>query len=248
MKKNILIVVCALVLVIFIIVGIVLIAKDDEPELVETPKQKEIVKRDLTEEEHNSLIKRINELKRLDYLDKSFKPIELSNQEVLQFASTLVNMDGVEFSKLEEIAKNYLDFSLEPENLICMTHFNKLGTSDNIYLYDTDTGKFVKNTNHISHKETGYYSNIYNFAVDQGRLEDNKYILKVYKVFSDTDSKHNYYKSYGDAVAEKGVLSIGTNSLNENDIKKYVNDLKIYTYTFELKDNNYVLVNYEIGE
>ena len=248
MKKNILIICCALLLVIFIITGIILITKDDDPELIETPKQEEVVKRDLSQEEHNAILKRVNDLKRLDYLDKSFKPIELSNQEVLQFASTLVDMEGIEFSKLEEIAKNYLDFSLEPENLLCMTHFNKLGTSDYSYIYNTDTKKFSKNTNHISHKETGYYSNIYNFAVDQGRFEDNKYIFKVYKVFSDTSAKHNYYKSYGDAVLEQNELSVGSNSLNDNDIKKYVNDLKVYTYTFELKDNNYVLINYEIGE
>lgn len=221
--------------------------------------KKEVVNdiRELKEEEIDNLMSRIEALYYFDINPaKSFKTSELTNQEVLLWASYNIDMVGMEFGELESSAKEYLNFSLEPENILCMTHFNILDSSDYIYLYDVSSKTFVKNDNHSNHKKTGYYSFVIN-KYKESKYENGNYIVKVYKLFSDTSytgslnnmMKFNWFRSYSDAKSNKDSLISGDaytvkEKFDSIDSSKLIE----YTYTFKLKDNRYVLYSYEIGE
>lgn len=223
-------------------------------------KQEEIDDiRELKETEINTLMDLVDDLYYFDINPaKSFKTSELTNQEVLLWA---VNNRGfsnkLPFSELADMAMKYLDFSLEPENVLCMTHYHVLGTSDYVYLYDIDNKYFVKNDNHVSHSNKGYYSNVVNRYVES-KYENGKYIITVVKLFSDTnynpDSKsqiNDYYVSYNAAKEEKNPVLKSVNSLSVKDklIKmNNINELVKYTYTFKIKNDNYVLTNYLIEQ
>ena len=188
---------------------------------------------------------------------KSFKTSQLTNQEVLLWAAGMRNMNGVEFSELEERALEYLDFSLEPENINCVTHFNLLGTSDFSYLYDSNTKTFVKNDHHQSHSDTGYYSYVVNRYVSS-QYKNGDYIITFVKLFSDTNTymeassdiarDRNWYTNYFDAQNQNNaVLKKASYSEAQDKLDKMELDgLVKYTYTFKLKNDRYVLKSYEI--
>ena len=140
MKKKILIL---LFISIFVLVGC------KKKEEVKEEVKKEV--RALKEEEIAALSDYVDDLYYFDINPaKSFKTSELTNQEVLLWAAyNMGNIEGAAFSDLEEMAKNYLDFSLEPEHILCMTHSNILDSSDYSYLYDVEKKIFVKNDNHL---------------------------------------------------------------------------------------------------
>ena len=249
MKKNVLILM--LFLSIFILFG----CKKKEEE-------KEVVKddiRELKEEEINDLMGLVEELYYFDINPaKSFKTTDLTNQEVLLWASfKMGNMDGVEFKELEELASKYLDFSLEPEHIICVTHFNILDASANSYLYDPDSKSYKKNDTHTSHSENGYYSIVYNNYVSSS-YKNGDYIITVNKLFSSTDYypwvsrdfARNYYASYLDAKYDKNPVLNKVYSKEASEKIKTIDSSKLvkYTYTFRLKNDNYVLKSYQIEQ
>jgi len=212
--------------------------------------------RDLSEEELNSVLNTIDDLKYLDYYGKSFKPSELTNQEVLRFVSSLIGeVDGVKFSDLANMADEYLGFSLEPENIICVTHYNILGTSSDLYLYDSSTGTYKYNDNHDGHGGGGFESMIVNKYIDS-KTDGENVEVNVYKAFSDilgdiTGETYAYYATYEDAGNGENALfsnstyeDATTNLDNLGDSDKLVK----YTYKFVLKDGKYVLTEYIINK
>lgn len=225
-----------------------------KPPVVEEKKDEV---RELTEEEIDFLMNRVGELSFFDINPaKSFKVNDLTNQEVLLWATSNVNVLETSFADLEKKALDYLDFSLEPEPILCMTHSNVLGTSDYLYLYNVSEKNFIKNVGHVAHNEDGFYSYVLN-RYDSSRLENDNYIITVYKLFSDTNARYglstdstferNWYSSYVDAKYKQNSLARGNNEKAQADLNSMGTEKLIkYTYTFKMKNNNYILKNYEI--
>lgn len=221
----------------------------------------EIEKEQLTETEQDNLMTFIDQLTYLDYLNKSFKVNELSNQEVLQFTYDYFSKRGtitnLEFTTLQEYADTYLDFALEPENILCVTHFNKVGGSDYLYLYNIDNGKYTENKEHETHSNSNYYSDVYNNYLSSSK-KGTTYTVKVNKAFSDltsdkTSTKVNFYATYEDAKEKQNKLFTLTyntyqKTYSENPEEALVKeeDLVVYTYTFKLVDDHYVFISYTI--
>lgn len=103
-----------------------------------------------------------------------------------------------------------------------------------------------------------YTSESYNEYIES-YLEDNKYVISVYRIFSDltenspTKSK-NFYATYEDAQNEENVLfTTKTDEEFEQKLEEIEDNKKVkYIYTFIAKENsdsskpNYSLLNYEI--
>ena len=248
MKKSLL--VLFLFLSLFLLIGC---KKKEE----EKPKQVDEV-RDLKEDEIKALTQRVEELYYFDINPaKSFKTSELTNQEVLLWAAGLGDASNVSFSEYEKKAIDYLDFSLEPENILCMTHSNKLGSSDYKYIYDVNTKKYVKNKAHINHSETGYYAYVVNRYISSS-YKNGDYIITFSKIFSDTDRsidvnvdsliKRDWYKTYQDAKNKKDPVMSKFDYKKAEEFFNKNGAYKKYTYTFKLKNGNYVLKSYVIEQ
>ena len=227
--------------------------KDDN-----TKKKKPDEIRELEKSEINDLMELVDYLYYFDINPaKSFKTSELTNQEVLLWAAGTRDMNGVPFAGLEEKALEYLDFSLEPEHINCMTHFNLLGTSDSIYLYDSNTKTFVKNDSHQKHSDTGYYSYVVNRYVSS-QYKNGDYSITFVKLFSDTNAvlamssdaakDRNWYTNYFDAKNKTNVILTKADLSEAKDKldKMELDGLVKYTYTFRLKNGRYVLKSYQI--
>lgn len=246
MKKHFVI----MFLLLFILSG----CKKKEEVKVE-PKKEEI--RELSEAEIDTLLKRIDDLSYFDINPaKSFKVSDLTNQEVLLWATSKEDVLNISFADMEKKAADYLDFSLEPDNILCMTHSNVLGTSDYLYLYNVEHKNFIKNVGHREHSNEGYYSYVVN-RYDSSKFENDNYIISVYKMFSDTNAKYdvasditwkrNWYASYLDAKNKNNSLEYDTlegvkYDINQIDTSKLIK----YTYTFKMKNDNFILKTYEI--
>lgn len=221
----------------------------------------EIEEKQLTETEQDNLMTFIDQLTYLDYLNKSFKVNELSNQEVLQFTYDYFSKRGtitnLEFKTLQEYADTYLDFALEPENILCVTHFNKVGGSDYLYLYNIDNGKYTKNEEHETHSNNNFYSDVYNNYIS-GSKKGTTYTVKVTKAFSDltedtTKSSVNFYENYEDAKnSQNKIFTLTYNTYQKTYSKDplesltSLESLTTYTYTFKLVDDHYVFISYTI--
>lgn len=245
-------------LILFLFLSIFMVVGCKKKEEVKPKPVDEV--RELKEDELEELTSRIDALYYFDINPaKSFKTSELTNQEVLLWASFKEYVDGVDFSEFEKYAKEYLDFSLEPENILCMTHSNKLGSSDYKYIYDVNTKKYTVNKKHVKHSETGYYAYVYNKYI-RSQYKNGEYIVTMGKLFSDTDVvysnnvdytiKRNWYKSYSDAKAKTNPVIKNYNNLKAEEYLKTLDEKKLvkYTYTFKLKEGKYVLKSYVIEQ
>lgn len=216
-----------------------------------------VEKRELTTEEVTGMMSVINDLEYMDYYNKDIVPVKLNNQEVLRISYEVLEKNGkaihgkLTFTELEEVARNYLGFSLEPENLICDTHFVlESGQGADILLYDVNTGIYNYNDKHLGHGAGGLESNVYNSYVSGYEL-DGTYTIVVNKVFSEIledvyDESLSYYPSYEDAQNTTNKLFRASN-VSDDYFVQYKDKLKEYTYTFKLVDNHYVLSSYKIG-
>lgn len=221
--------------------------REDEAEKIET--------RELTDNEKEILMENINKLIYVDYYGKDVIPRNLTNQEALRIAYEIVVSGGttgdISFSTLEDVAMKYLGFSLEPENLNCDTHFNIQDSSGaDILIYDVNSGNYKKNNNHISHSSKGVKTKVYNEYFD-GYVEDDKYVVVVYKIFSELISDNsvgslNYYLNYNDAKNEMNAIT-NTSDIALEFVNLDKNKINKYTYEFRLKDNNYVLLSYKVN-
>lgn len=201
--------------------------------------------RELTSDEEKALLKRVDELIYLDYLGKSFKVTDLTNQEVLQFIYSLYGVDNVTFKTLEEHLSDYLDFPLEPENILCNTHFNILDGSDYRYLYNIYNDKYEINTKHVHHADIGFGADVYNKYVS-GKVEGEYYYIEVYKLFSDLygTGGSSYYSTYNNASLKEKALYTGKGDMWSSVDETLLNK---YTYRFIKNGDNYILKEYEIN-
>ena len=247
MKKKLFILVIML-FSLFIVTGC---NKEEEKEEVK------VSNRELTEDEKSDLLNIIEKLKYMDYYNKDIIPRDLTNQEALRISYEILALEGkvgsgkLEFSTLEETAMNYLGFSLEPENLVCDTHYNIQddGGAD-IMLYNIESGVYTSNSKHLGHGAGGLRTEVYNNYVE-GYENDGTYTIVVNKIFSEVlgdviDTKKTYYATYGDASGYKNELFEAT-MIDANKFLEYKDSMVKYTYKFVLKDNHYVLSSYKIG-
>ncbi len=219
-------------------------------------KNVKVETRELTDIERTSLMEIVDKLSYMDFYDKNIVPKNLTNQEALRIAYEIVVSDGntgsISFSTLEDVAMKYLGFSLEPENLNCDTHFNIQDSSGaDILVYDVNTGNYKKNISHVSHSTKGVKTKVYNEYFD-GYVENDKYVVVVYKVFSElignnTANKLNYYSNYNDAKNSTNVI-LNTNDIAGEFVKLDKDRINKYTYEFKLKDKDYILLRYIINE
>ncbi len=222
--------------------------------------------RDFTEVEEKALMKIVDDLKYLDYFDKSFEIKDLTNQELLRTSISIYNKKSNYSGKytirnLEDVAKEYFDYKLVGENVECESHWEDTGGSKYISLFDDYTGTFVYNDEHYGHGGGGFSTEVYN-RFKSGEVKDDKYILKVYKLFSglSTDVMEEdvyYFNSYNNAARNKDKLfkakyNFETDRLSvdpQDKLDKMEEEkLIIYTYIFEVKNGNYILKSYKIGQ
>ncbi len=209
---------------------------------------------DLNNTEKEQLLEIIDELKYMDFYGKDILPRNLTNQEALRISYEILKSKGnyneLKFSDLEKIAIAYLGFGLEPENLLCDTHFVlSSGVNSDIYIYNNDTKKYDKNSSHVSHTDSGIKTDVYNSYV-KGTKNGNEYVVSVNKIFSGIlgssyDAASTYYNSYKDSVSYKNVLFKG-GKITDESFDKYRDKLVSYTYKFRYVDGNYVLSSYTI--
>lgn len=227
--------------------------KEDSKEKVES--------RELKENEKDTLMNLVDELKYMDYFGESFAVDSLSNQQVLRTSYEILkikndtNEDEVSFASLKEIAKDYFDYDLKEEDLRCDINIHSENDKDgiNILLYNEKTGKYVENDSHLGHGGGGLHSLIYNYYVD-GNVKENQYTIVVYKLFSDIlgdiyEEEVYYYASYENASSSKDKLfKKGFYDELDNEYESYKDKLIKYTYTFNYVDDHYVLEEYKIGD
>ncbi len=240
------------------ILGFLIVGCEKKEEVKEETK---VEIRELTKQEQNSLIRRITELEYLDFYNKNFIPSDLTNQEVLRVSYEIYKLNNkgvdpfnVSFSDLEVIAKEYLGFSLEPENITCDTHFYVSHESSDLLLYDIDTGKYVYNDSHLGHGSGGIRSKVINFYVS-GKVEGDRATIVVHKLFSEIlgdvyEGKLGYYSSYSNAKEYKSVLfkAMYNDDLKDEYDKLDKSKLVSFTYVFDIVDGKYVLSEYKLGE
>lgn len=225
----------------------------------EKKESREIVskKRDLTSDEISNIMNVIDKIIYLDYYNKDLIPRNMTNQEVLRVSYEILASQGkaasgkLKFSDLENVAMNYLGFGLEPENLVCDTHYNIQddGGAD-IMIYDVKTGVYSNNSNHLGHGAGGLRTEVYNNYVS-GYEDNGTYTIIVNKIFSEVlgdvyNSKKGYYATYSDASTNKNKLFEAT-IFGKEKFNDYKDNLVKYTYTFKLINEHYVLSSYKIG-
>lgn len=210
-----------------------------------------VVREELLKEEESLLLDRIENLKYIDFYGKSIKISNLTNQEILQILnSTYADLDNISFNELEEKAKSYFNYYLNPEDILCDTHTYLYGIGEYLYNYDSINRVYKFNTNHTGHKEVGIETKVFNHLLESYK-EGDKYYIVLNKVFSelinsDNSNYSNYYSNYMDAVARNNVL-FSTNSNVDDEIVKYLDVLNRYTYTFIKNDDTYYLYEYKIN-
>ena len=213
--------------------------------------------RELTLNEKEYLLSIIEKIKYMDYYNKDIVIRDLTNQEILRLSYEILALEGnavsgkLSFDELEKVALEYFDFSLEPENLICDTHYNiQDGSGSDIMIYNIDTGIYTNNAKHLGHGSGGLRTEVYNNFVS-GYESDGIYTIVVNKIFSEvlgdtSGRKKKYYATYGDAFNYRNEL-FKSSMVDVNKFSLYKDSLVEYTYKFVLKNDNYVLVSYKIN-
>ncbi len=212
--------------------------------------------REMTSGEQEKLLNIIDDLQYFDFLGKSFRVADLNNQDVLQFTYELLGdlLNGKKFAEIETLVSKYLNYSVEPENVICRTHYNVSLSSEDLYLYNSKTDSYSYNSNHLGHGGGGFRTYVVNRYVSS-KVTDNTYEIIVYKGFSDLlgdvstdETEYNFYATYDDAVEQKNPLFKALPSDASAKLEEYdkTDNLVEYKYTFKLKNENYLLTDYEI--
>lgn len=209
------------------------------------------LKEEINDTEKKSLTKRVDDLEAVDQLGKSFKSSDLTNEEMLRIGYSIFGPTkdfGFTSITFDSLNRTYIKGFLGREDAVakditcsCGEVIASYNRSDDKYTWDD---KF----HYLAHK-----SSVYNEIVDMYKVED-KYIVKVYKIFSDTMensslTNFNFYPSYNDAVNKKNVLFTVTSESEFNNALESLDNSKktLYTLTFE-KDGSFKLVDYEIGK
>lgn len=208
------------------------------------------LKEEVTNMEKTSLTTRVEKLEPADWLGKSFKTEDLTNEELLRLGFELfgpTKNSGFVDITFTSLNKTYIRgyFGREdasPKDITC-----SCGKVITTYNSGNDTFTWDSEFHYLAHR-----SSVYNEILDMYKVED-KYIVRVYKIFSDTMEnssidKYNFYSTYNDAVNKENILfTVTTEDEFTSALSSLENDKKVlYTLTFK-KDGTFKLVNYEIN-
>lgn len=209
------------------------------------------LREEVTNLEKNSLTNRVNKLAPVDWLGKSFKTADLTNEELLRLGFSLfgpVENFGFVDITFKDLNRTYIRgyFGREdvfPQDITC-----SCGKVISTYNSENDTFTWDSELHYLEHK-----SNVYNEILDMYKIED-KFIVKVYKIFSDvmvnsSTTEYNFYSTYNDAADKENVLFTVTNESEVASALESLDDSKKVLYILIFKqDGTFKLVNYEISD
>ena len=210
------------------------------------------LKEEVTNLEQTSLTNRVNKLAPVDWLGKSFKTADLTDEELLRLGFSLfgpVQNFGFMDITFEDLNRTYIKgyFGREdvsPKDITC-----SCGKVISTYNSENDTFTWDNEFHYLDHK-----SNVYNEIKDMYKVED-KYIVLVYKIFSDllinsSSTQYSFYSTYHDAVNKENVLFTVANEAEFTSALEALDDSQkvLYTLTFKRVSGSFKLVNYEINE
>lgn len=215
----------------------------------------EVKKEELTEDQITALTKIISEITPLDYLGKSVKPTELTNEELLRVCLYIYNPrhSGFASDTSEWVITRKTEKYFGIENVtLDPTITCPCGQTMATYTSDNDCYNWdVENTHYLEHTAEAY-----NEMIEAYKLED-LYYVELYKIFPDlmkntNSDQMNFYATYADAEKQENALFTAANetefasALDELDDTKKVK----YTYIFKADDSGkkFVLQEYIIGE
>ncbi len=246
-------------------IGAVLTLKDNDLDKIET-LEKEEQNNETTEEnkelkvDEKLIMELILSLSLLEPKGQSFTAEELTNSELLEFATEYRGMekesnDSFTLEELNVVTKKIFGREVTGANVLCLINPGSEITIESFkYIYDKENKVFNRNEEHGGHGGGGYYPNVFNRIVSIDN-KDNTYTVKVKKVFAvypDTGPASGYFKTYNEIFLEdsKPVFEYefyddGTMFDEEKAFDKVPDeDLITYTYVFEVIDNNLVFKSY----
>lgn len=212
---------------------------------------------------YQDIVRRIDYLSEIEYINRDINNVsELTNQELLKFASLYVEKNKNDFSftleNVNKVLKSYFNRTIdEGEDIKCLV----TREPEFVYLYDSSKKTFKLNEKHSGHGG-GHFGDllVLNRIIDY-KIEGSKYIVKVGKAFStlpDTGFPDKFYRTYDDLEKEKNVLFVADIYESEDgeaysfpleNFNNFPDDkLAIYEYIFEYKNGEYILVSYKIGK
>ena len=192
------------------------------------------------------------------YILFGFKSLnELTNGRKLTLVfnkldETYAHKENDVYSVVENVSKKKV------EEVFNNTVFSKLGiTHQSFDTYDTNDTFYYKKDQYYMPKRNLFYCS-YEHKVDKFEKKDNKYIMSVKYMFTDTCEGYSYYYgSYSpDDQNESNKIAKATDdSYNYIDGKKYFNEnyeniknkLDTYTYTFEVNNNKINIIDFKIN-
>lgn len=226
----------------------------DDEKVEENDKEVEPVNKvALTEDEKEEIQETIEKIAPIDYLGKSFKSEELSNDEILRIGLYIFNPRNSGFDAINadfvvtNKAKNY--FGIENVELVDIT----CSCGKTIATYDAEKNWYcwsIDDTHYLEHKAEAY-----NEFIDFYKIDD-LYYVEMYKIFPDlmvnsSSSQYNFYATYSDAERQENVLFTVSNESEFTSALEQLDDSKKvkYTYIFKLSESrrDYILTEYKIG-
>lgn len=215
----------------------------------------EVKKEELTEDQITALTKIISEITPLDYLGKSVKPTELTNEELLRVCLYIFNPRNSGFDAVNAdsvtTAKARTYFGIEKPTLdptitcSCGQTIATYNSEKNWYCWS------VEDTHYLEHTAEAY-----NEMIEAYKFED-LYYVEMYKIFPDlmkntNSDQMNFYATYADAEKQENVLFSAANETEfATALEGLDNAKKVkYTYVFKADDSGkkFVLQEYIIGE
>lgn len=215
----------------------------------------QVEKEQLTEDEVTDLTKIIGEIAPLDYLGRSVKTSEITNEEILRIGLYIFNPRNSGFDAtnsnlvVTSKAKKYFgieNVTLDP-SITC-------SCGQTIATYNSEKDWYcwsVEDTHYLEHTAEAY-----NELIEAYKLED-LYYVELYKIFPDlmkntTSDQMNFYATYADSEKQENALFSAANETEFTTALDALTDAEKtkYTYIFKLDDSgkNFILQEYMIGE
>lgn len=214
--------------------------------------------------DYERLVKRIDELAKIEYFNKNFKVEELSNYELLTIVPQNIKdaySYGFSLEDANKITKKFYGVEVTGEDIFCEADENVKE-----FIYDALKKYFVYNNDiegaHSGHGVEGKYNPSVLNRIVHIDVQDNLYIVEVKKAFNiatgHTGYFTDYYRTYADALNKQNVLfdlELPNGAKINDEINNYFveaefnsidnNRLVSYTYEFEKReDNNFILKSY----
>ena len=198
-----------------------------------------------------SIRKRVDKLKVVDQLGKSFKTSELTNDEVLRLGYCLFGpVKNFAWTSItfEDLQRTYLNGWLgrndcTPADITCFC-----GEMIATYNADKDEYTWDDSFHYLDHSAKSYDE-----IVEMYQIED-RFVVELYKIFPDimmnsNPAQFNFYPTYNDAVNKTNVLFTVTNEDEFESAVKALDGSKktSYTMTFKLEKGSYKLEEYKIN-